>query len=48
VYKHSIITSFLGQTTDRFHKYNAPKTVDEKFAMVAATPGLEAVEVVYP
>lgn len=48
MYKHSVITAFLGQTSDRFHKYNEPKTVDEKFAMVAATPGLEAVEIIFP
>lgn len=43
-----MITAFMGQTKDRFHEYNEPKTVDEKFAMVAATPGLEAVEIIYP
>jgi len=48
MYRHSVITAFLGQTTDRFHKYNEPKTVDEKFAMVAGTPGLEAVEIIFP
>ena len=48
MYRHSVITAFLGRTTDRFHQYNDPKTVDEKFAMVAATPGLEAVEIIYP
>lgn len=48
MYKHSIITGFLGQTADRFHQYNEAKTVDEKFAMVAAISGLEAVEIVYP
>lgn len=48
MYKHSVITGFLGQTKDRFHTYNEPKTVDEKFAAVAAIPGLEAVEIVYP
>jgi xylose isomerase len=48
MFRHSVITAFLGQTKDRFHVYNEPKTVDEKFAMVAATPGLEAVEIIYP
>jgi hypothetical protein len=35
MFRHSVITAFLGQTKDRFHVYNEPKTVDEKFAMVA-------------
>ncbi|MFW6250461.1 MAG: sugar phosphate isomerase/epimerase family protein [Alkalispirochaetaceae bacterium] len=44
----SIITSFLGQTKDRFHVYNQTKSLEEKFAVVAAMPGYTGVEVVYP
>ncbi len=46
--KYSLITSFLGQTKDRFHTYNTPKTLDEKFATVAGIPGYSGVEVIYP
>ncbi len=44
----SIITSFLGQTKDRFHVYNTPKSLDEKFAIVASIPDTTGVEVVFP
>ncbi len=46
--KYSLITNFLAQTQDRFHTYNAPRTLDEKFAAVRAIPGYTGVEVVYP
>ena len=46
--KHGIITGFLGQTTDRFRKYNDPKSLDEKFSLVADMEYLDGVEVVYP
>ncbi|GIK71754.1 MAG: xylose isomerase [Chloroflexota bacterium] len=46
--KHAIITSFLGRTKDRFHEYNEPKTLAEKFAMINAIPSASGVEVVYP
>ena len=26
--KHSVITSFLSRTRDRFHEYNEPKTLE--------------------
>ena len=28
--KHSVITSFLSRTKDRFHEYNEPKTLEER------------------
>jgi len=46
--KYSIITSFLGQTKDRFHVYNKAISLEEKFQMVTEIPGYEAVEIVYP
>ncbi|MEM5947672.1 sugar phosphate isomerase/epimerase family protein [Spirochaetia bacterium 38H-sp] len=46
--KHAVITSFLGQTKDRFHVYNEPRNLEEKFKMVAEIEGLTGVEVVYP
>lgn len=45
---YSLITSFLGQTKDRFHTYNADKDLDQKFETVAGIPGYTGVEVVYP
>ena len=29
--KHAVITAFISKTKDRFHEYNDPKTVDERF-----------------
>ena len=46
--KYSLITGFVGQTKDRFHTYNAEKSLDEKLAIVAGIPGYTGVEVVYP
>jgi xylose isomerase len=44
----AVITGFLGQTKDRFHMYNEPKTVEEKFALMATLRGYDGVEIVYP
>lgn len=46
--QHSVITAFLGKTKDRFHEYNEPKTVEEKFQLVAEMDGFHAVEIIYP
>jgi xylose isomerase len=46
--KMGIITGFLGQTKDRFHLYNEPKTVEEKFALMSKIRGYDGVEIVYP
>ncbi len=46
--KYSVITSFLGSSKDRFHDYNEPKTLAEKFEMASRIKGMSAVEVVYP
>jgi xylose isomerase len=46
--KLGIITGFLGQTKDRFHLYNQPKSLDEKFQLMAQIPGYDGVEIVYP
>ncbi|HNS53561.1 MAG TPA: hypothetical protein PKH25_02145, partial [Syntrophales bacterium] len=44
----AVITGFLGQTRDRFHLYNEPKTVEQKFALLAGIRGYDGVEIVYP
>ena len=46
--KFAIITSFLGQTKDRFHDYNAPQTLDDKYRLVAEIEGTSGVESVFP
>jgi sugar phosphate isomerase/epimerase len=46
--KHAAISSFLSQTKDRFHVYNQPVTLEEKFRMIDKIKGIEAVEIVYP
>jgi len=46
--KHSVITSFLSQTKDRFHEYNEEKSLEERFKMVSELEGIEAAEVVFP
>jgi sugar phosphate isomerase/epimerase len=46
--KSAIITGFLGKTKDRFHEYNRQIDLDQKFAIIAAMPDTDGVEVVYP
>jgi xylose isomerase len=46
--KHSVITSFLSKTKDRFHEYNEEKNLEEKFQMISQLEGIEAAEVVFP
>lgn len=46
--KMGIITSFLSQTKDRFHEYNRPLNLDEKFKLMSQIEGCDGVEVVYP
>ena len=46
--KNAVITTFLGQTKDRFHVYNKPVSLEEKFDMVSSIEGCDGVEIVYP
>ncbi len=46
--KFAAITTFLGQTKDRFHIYNKEVTLEEKLQMVCQIPGYDGVELVYP
>ncbi len=46
--KLAIITGFLSQTKDRFHNYNTPLTLEEKFSLMAKIEGYSGVEIVYP
>lgn len=44
----AIITSFVSKTQDRFHEYNEPKTLEERFQLVAEMEGMSGVECIYP
>lgn len=44
----AIITGFLSQTKDRFHEYNKPLDLDEKFKLMTEIEGYNGVEIVYP
>jgi len=46
--RHAVITSFLSTTKDRFHEYNAQKTLPERFQMASQIAGISGVEVVFP
>jgi xylose isomerase len=46
--KMSIITNFLSQTKDRFHEYNEPLDLDQKFKLMTEIDGYDGVEIVYP
>jgi xylose isomerase len=46
--KMAIITGFLSQTKDRFHEYNKPLDLDQKFALMTQIEDCDGVEIVYP
>ena len=46
--KMAIITGFLSQTKDRFHAYNRPLDLDQKFELLSRIDGYDGVEIVYP
>ncbi len=46
--KLAIITSFLSKTKDRFHEYNKPLNLDEKFKLLSTIDGYTGVEIVHP
>ena len=46
--KMGIITGFLSQTKDRFHQYNKPLDLDQKFKLMTQIEGYDGVEIVYP
>ncbi len=46
--KMGIITGFLSRTKDRFHDYNVPLELDQKFALMAKIEGYDGVEIVFP
>jgi xylose isomerase len=48
VLKMAIITGFLSQTKDRFHEYNRPLSLEEKFQLMTEIEGYDGVEIVYP
>ena len=46
--KLAIITSFLSRTKDRFHEYNEPLNLEEKFKLLSGIEGYSGVEIVHP
>ena len=46
--KMAIITGFLSNTKDRFHEYNTPINLDEKFKLMTEIKGYDGVEIVFP
>jgi len=44
----AIITGFLSRTKDRFHEYNEPLSLEEKFQLMTEIDGYQGVEIVYP
>lgn len=46
--KMAIITGFLSKTKDRFHEYNKPLELEEKFSLTTQIQGYDGVEIVYP
>ncbi len=46
--KMAIITGFLSKTKDRFHEYNQPLDLDQKFKLMKNIEGYDGVEIVYP
>ncbi len=46
--KMGVITSFLGQSKDRFHFYHEDIDLEAKFRLVTELEGYDGVEVVYP
>jgi xylose isomerase len=46
--KFALITGFVSKTKDRFHEYNAEKSLAERLEMVSQMEGMSGVEVVFP
>jgi xylose isomerase len=46
--KMGIITGFLSRTRDRFHEYNQPLALEEKFRLLSSIEGYDGVEIVFP
>ncbi len=46
--KLAVITGFLSRTKDRFHEYNEPIDLEEKFSLLNRIEGYSGVEIVYP
>ena len=46
--KMAIITGFLSSTKDRFHEYNQPLTLEEKFQLMTRIEDYDGVEIIFP
>ncbi|MFC1552152.1 sugar phosphate isomerase/epimerase family protein [Candidatus Latescibacterota bacterium] len=46
--KNAVISSFVSKTKDRFHEYNAERTVEERLKAISEMDGVTGVESVFP
>lgn len=46
--RHSIMLGMMGGIADRFHHYQAGRTLQERLAMVKQVRGVDGIEIVYP
>ena len=46
--RHAVILAFFGKLRDRFCEYQVPLSVEEKLERVAAVPGVQGVELIFP
>ncbi len=48
MFKHAVITGFLGQTRDRFSVYNQPLDLNKKIRLLSTIEGMDGAELVFP
>ena len=46
--RYAVITGFYGRQANRFMEYQPQRSIEEKLAMAARTPGCDGVELCYP
>jgi xylose isomerase len=46
--KHAVMVGMLGKIADRFHTYQADKSLEERLDMAAQVEGADGIEIVYP
>jgi xylose isomerase len=46
--KHAVMVGMLGKISDRFHTYQADKSLEERLDMAARVEGADGIEIVYP
>jgi len=46
--KHSVMIGFFGAQSDRFHRYQEPRSLEDRLDLARSVRGAEGIEVVYP